>query len=186
MGKFIDLTGMRFGRLLVINKGIKSKIGEQKWNCQCDCGNKKEILGYQLRKKGTKSCGCLNREVNSKRSIGNKFGEIHGLSYHPLRFIRKSMLHRCYNKNNPYYKNYGGRGIKVCEKWKSSLPAFYEWAINNKWIKGLSIDRIDNQGDYTPENCHFITISENSRKNCILGKEVGKGRKKRNNSSSQI
>ena len=96
------------------------------------------------------------------------------------------MIHRCYNENNPFYKNYGGRGITVCDEWKKSLQSFYDWAINNGWIKGLSIDRKDNNNNYCPENCHWITVSENSRKNCILGKEVGKGRKKNNNYPSQV
>lgn len=180
MSKFIDITGKQFGRLTVLRKSqVKTKSGQWKWVCICECGTTKEITGQQLRKKGTKSCGCLNREINSKRSIGNKFGLIHGLSYHPLRFIRKAMIHRCKNENNKYYKNYGGRGIKVCEEWMNSLQKFYDWATLNGWKKGLSIDRKDNDGDYTPENCQWITRSENSRKNCVLGKNVGKGRKKR-------
>ena len=182
MPKHIDIKGQRFGRLIVLYRtDIQTKHRQWKWMCRCDCGVEKPVTSQDLRRGDTLSCGCLNREINSKRSKGNQYGKIHGLSYHPLRSIRKSMIHRCYNENNPYYKNYGGRGIKVCEEWLNDLLAFFEWAIRNGWKKGLSIDRIDNDGDYTPENCQFITISENSRKNCILGKEVGKGRKKKDN-----
>lgn len=181
MGIAKDLTNQRFGRLLVIHlTEERTKSRQRYWLCRCDCGTEKKVTTQQLTLKGTKSCGCLCREINSKRSIGNDYGKKHGLSYHPLRFIRKSMIHRCYNKNNKFYKNYGGRGIKVCEEWLDSLPSFYEWAINNGWKKGLSIDRIDNDRDYSPENCRWITISENSRKNCVLGKEVGSRRYKKN------
>lgn len=178
---FKDMKDLRFDRLFVIERGDTTRDNQVRWVCKCDCGTIKQIRGPELRKGKTRSCGCLNKEINSKRSIGNKFGSIHNLSYHPLRYIRKSMIHRCYNENNPYFKNYGGRGITVCEEWKNSLPIFYEWAINNGWVKGLSIDRQDNNKCYNPENCQWITVSENSRKNCILGKEVGKGRKKISN-----
>jgi hypothetical protein len=103
-------------------------------------------------------------EVNALRLKGNKLKFKHGFANHPLRSIRKSMIHRCYNENNPFYKNYGERGIKVCDEWKDSLESFMDWAISNGWVKGLSIDRIDNDGDYEPNNCHWITVSENSRK----------------------
>lgn len=181
---FKDMKNFKFGRLLVLNLGERTRDRQATWICKCDCGTVKQVRGAELRKGKTQSCGCLNKEINSKRSLGNKYSEIHGLSYHPLRFIRKSMIHRCYNLNNPYYKNYGGRGIIVCEEWLNSLQYFYDWATTNGWVKGLSIDRKDNNSNYCPENCHWITISENSRKNCILGKEVGKGRKKNHNITS--
>jgi hypothetical protein len=181
-----DLTGKRFGRLKVLSLTDRwtPKKHQRYWLCQCECGNEKQVTTQQLVNKGTQSCGCLTLEVNSKRSIGNEFGKIHGLSYHPLRAIRKAMIHRCYNENNKFYKNYGGKGVKVCEDWKNSLQSFYDWAIANGWEKGLSIDRKDNNGDYTPENCHWITVSENSRKNCVLGKKVGNGKRKNNKTTT--
>lgn len=189
----IDHTGKQQGKLTVLHKSKnRTGYGYIKWVCQCDCGNIKEISGAQLQK-GTKSCGCLSKEINSKRSKGNEYykfwkdtSKAHGLSYHPLRAIRKAMIHRCYNHNNKHYATYGGRGIIVCDEWLDSLVSFVEWAENNGWKKGLSLDRIDNDKDYNPENCQWITRSENSRKNCVLGKLVGKGRKKRDNPTTQI
>lgn len=167
--RFIDLTDRVFFRLKVI-KRIFRKPKTTSWLCLCECGNETIVDGGHLKAGRIKSCGCYNKEITSKIMIGNQYGKVHGLTNHPLRFIRKSMLHRCYNKNNKFYKNYGGKGISVCEEWKHSLEEFVEWALNNGWSKGLSIDRIDNEGDYTPENCQWITISENSRKNCVIGK----------------
>ncbi len=187
---FKDESGKKYGRLSVIERGSTTNDGQIRWVCLCECGNRKEVRGPELRKGKTSSCGCLNKEINSKRSIGNQYyknwkdqSKIFGLSNHPLRAIRKSMIHRCYNENNPFYKNYGGRGIKVCSNWLDSLKSFYDWAMTHGWIKGLSIDRKNNNLDYTPENCQWITISENSRKNCILGKHRKALCAKRNTSS---
>jgi hypothetical protein len=165
--KFIDLTNCVFFRLKVI-KRVFIKPKTTSWLCLCECGKETIVNAGHLKAGRIKSCGCYNKEVTSNIMKGNEYGKKHGLTNHPLRYIRKSMLHRCYNTNNRFYKNYGGKGVKVCEKWKISLEAFVDWALNNGWIKGLSIDRKDNEGDYSPENCHWITISENSKKNCII------------------
>lgn len=167
--RFIDLTGKIFERLTVI-KRIFRKPRVTEWLCKCICGNESIVDGNHLKKGNVLSCGCLCLEINSQRMKGNKFGYKHGLTKHPLRAIRKAMLHRCYNENNRFFKNYGARGIKVCDEWKDSLEKFVDWALTNGWKKGLSIDRRDNNGHYCPENCHWITISENSSKNCIIGK----------------
>ena len=149
--------------------------------CKCDCGTIREVNARNLIKSKSKCCGCEGNKRTSLRVSGNNLGFKHGFGDHPLRSIRKAMLHRCYNENNPYYYTYGERGIEVCEEWKNSLENFISWALSSGWKKGLSIDRIDNNMGYEPKNCQWITVSENSRKNCILGKEVGKGRKKRKN-----
>lgn len=176
----IDLTGKEFGRLTVLERADTTKDNQIRWKCQCQCGKEKLIRGSGLRCGRTLSCGCLNREINSIRSLGNEFGKKHGLSNHPLRSIRKSMIHRCYNPNNKHYATYGQKGVKVCAEWLNSLSIFIEWAQKNGWTKGLSIDRKDNDGDYTPENCHWITRSENSRKNILrLWKEDKWGRRKK-------
>lgn len=180
--RFIDMTGFVFDRLTVINRVFK-KPRYTHWLCKCICGNTTIVDGNHLRGKKIRSCGCLNLEINRERLKGNALGYKNGLRNHPLRFIRKSMIHRCYNQNNRYYKNYGGRGISVCDEWRNSIKSFYEWALGNGWMKGLSIDRKDNNGNYEPSNCQWITISENSRKNCVIG-NLRKERCARNKSAS--
>lgn len=87
----------------------------------------------------------------------------HGHSGTPLEFMYSSMFSRCYNPKNNRYKNYGGRGITVCDEWLNSRLRFYNWAIDNGWKQGLQLDRIDNDGNYTPENCRLVTLKENTR-----------------------
>jgi hypothetical protein len=178
MPKFIDLTGHKYNFWTVMHKGEKTKDRSFFWICKCDCGTVSDVRSNHLRNGASKCCGCKGNERLIQRSIGNKHGLKHGLADHPLRGIWKAMISRCYNDKNKYYKNYGGRGIRVCDEWKNDLVAFYNWSISNGWVKRLSIDRKDNNNHYTPNNCQWITISENSRKNCILGKEVRRGRKK--------
>lgn len=183
--RFIDMTGWVFNRLTVIQRVFK-KSKCTHWLCKCICGNENIVDGRHLRGKKISSCGCLVLEINSKRMKENNIAvKTHGLTNHPLRAIWKSMLHRCYNKNNKFYKNYGGKGVNVCDTWKNSLQEFYDWSIVNGWRKGLSIDRINNDGDYNPLNCQWITKSENSRKNCVIG-NLRKEKCARNNSSSQL
>jgi len=165
----IDLTGQRFGRLVVI--GIAShdmKTGVTKWACHCDCGKTLEVRGYNLRNGHSQSCGCLSRETTSKSF------KTHGKSHTRLFNTWCSMRQRCRDKKCKSYKNYGGRGIKVCEEWNNSYEAFETWALNNGYADNLSIDRIDVNGNYEPSNCrwadnfiqhnntrnnHFITIN---------------------------
>lgn len=163
MPQIQDLTGQIFNRLTVICRA-ENKKKKTCWHCKCSCGNSSIVSATHLKSGKILSCGCLNLEINSIRMKGNKLGYKHGFENHPLRFIRKAMLHRCYNQNNKFYKNYGGRGISVCEEWKNSLENFIQWGLTNGWIKGLSLDRKDNDGSYCPENCHWITIFENSSK----------------------
>lgn len=178
--KFIDLTGKIFERLTVIERVCRHPRRTE-WMCKCQCGTEKVIDGKHLKRGKIISCGCFCLEINSKRMKENNISKkIHGLTDHPLRAIRKAMLDRCNNKNNKFFKNYGGRGINVCITWVLSLQNFYDWAIKAGWEKGLSIDRINNDSDYTPENCQWITVSENSSKNCVLGK-YSKDKYDRNN-----
>lgn len=168
MGKIKDLTGKKFGRLLVKNFNGKDKNGHI-YNCVCDCGKTTMVHGVRLRNGRTQSCGCLNIEKVIKSNTK------HSLSNHPLYKIRCGIIERCTKVENHAYKNYGGRGIKICPEWENSFVVFYEWAMENGYKKGLHIDRIDNNGDYTPDNCHFVEPKDNIA--------VGKRRKFDNNTS---
>lgn len=163
MPGFIDITGQKFNRWTVI-KRVDTHPRRTFWLCKCDCGTERPVEGKHVRYGTSKSCGCLCLEINSRRLKGNTHGNIHGLHLHPLYAIRRSLISRCECKNNKFYKNYGGRGIRVCQNWRNSMLEFYQWAIENGWKKGLSIDRIDTDGNYEPENCRWITIGENSRR----------------------
>lgn len=153
MGKNMkDITGIRFGKLVAIRKD--NAKGKEKWLCICDCGKEKAVDGFYLRTNHTRSCGCLRYE--SKKST-------HGLSKSPLYHIYMTMKARCGNPNNHKYARYGGRGISICNEWTSDFMTFYNWAIINGFKQGLSIDRINLDGNYTPENCKWSTPKEQAR-----------------------
>jgi hypothetical protein len=155
MAKHIDISGSRFGRLLAIEKVGSDKKGRALWNCKCDCGNVCVKTSEHIRSGNTKSCGCL------MVSVFNTVNKTHGKSSHPLYAVWRGMKSRCYNPNKENYRNYGGRGIQVCEEWRGDFYSFYTWATHNGWKKGLEIDRIDNDKGYSPENCRCVTKAEN-------------------------
>ena len=134
------------------------------WNCICKCG--KSILrdSWSIKSSHPKSCGCY---VQTRRgnNINHAYHTKHGLANnHPLYGKWQNMKQRCYNKNNPDFQCYGGKGISVYSKWKDDFKVFYDWSLKNGWELGLSIDRIDSSKNYSPDNCQFLTDSNNSKK----------------------
>ena len=155
-GKFIDLTGQRFGRLTVICRAdnyIKPNgHKESAWLCRCECGKETVITRTNLKR--ARSCGCSKGKYISDSKI------THGMSNSRLYRIWRNMKNRCYNPNVERYNRYGGRGIKICDEWKDDFQVFYEWSMNHGYSDKLSIDRIDTNGNYSPNNCRWITMPE--------------------------
>jgi hypothetical protein len=161
-----DLAGQTFGRLTAVRKLFRGDGTYKRpmYECICSCGSGKipivrreALIGKSV--KPIRSCGCLRTEALKR----NKTNLIHGLTRHPLHIMWCGMRARCEQVDNPAYRWYGGRGIKICKLWEHFIE-FYKWGIAKEWHPGLSIDRIDNDGPYSPENCQFITRAKNALK----------------------
>lgn len=160
---FKDLTGMQFGRLTVIERAENDRFGNAHWVCQCNCNGPNSLIivdGHSLRSGRTQSCGCLHKE---KVTTHNGSGT-------PLYGVWYDMRHRCNYDNDENYENYGGRGITVCDDWNNDFALFRDWALENGYEQGLTIDRIDNNLGYYPDNCQWTTMKvqcNNRRSNII-------------------
>lgn len=152
-----DLTGQRFGRLVVIKRESNyNKNRSARWLCVCDCGNQTIVRSGSLFNGGTKSCGCLRSDNFRELGYARKKEHRDSRQYN----IWRSMRQRCHNPKNSRYRDYGGRGITVCDEWLNNFEAFYEWSIANGYREDLSIDRIDNDKGYSPDNCRWTTMKE--------------------------
>lgn len=162
--------GARYGMLVTYGspyRKIRTSASAKKEtfiSAVCDCGNNIEVCVHDIKKGVVKSCGCFHPN------------KTHGLSKHPIYQKWKGMTDRCYDNKNSNYHRYGGRGITICDEWRSDFKLFYEWAINNGWEDGLEIDRQNNDGNYEPSNCRFVTTVVNTRNTSIVKTTIQRAR----------
>lgn len=174
--KIKDITGQRFGRLtaLSISKDV-AYDGSRNWLVKCDCGTILMVNGSRLRRGGVVSCGCYPKELHSKQL------KTHGKSKTRLFSVWQQMKSRCSNSKTKAYKDYGGRGIRVCDEWLHNFQAFYDWAIAHGYDENAprgkcTLDRIDVNGNYEPSNCRFATVKEQQDNRRITKKYIVNGR----------
>lgn len=155
MSRKIDETGQSYGRLLVIQEDTRIHKSHAYWSCLCACGNSVTVDGLKLRSNHTNSCGCLRRK--------------HGYSQTPEYESYKKMMRRCYDPSSENYEFYGGRGIQVCKRWRDSIEAFMD-DLGEKPEGDYTLDRIDVNGDYTPQNCRWADAQTQQRNKRVCRK----------------
>jgi hypothetical protein len=166
LGRQVTPTGSRFGRLTIIGESFYIPVGvrgkrDQMVVVQCDCGEIRVLMAQAIVHRHVSSCGCLRREIHSIRA--KRVFSTHGSSYTSLYRIWNAMRFRCTNSGHRYYKHYGGKGVRVCNEWQAFEP-FRDWALSHGYALGLTIDRLDSAGNYTPTNCQWLTRSDNTAK----------------------
>lgn len=159
--KFEDLTGKKFQRLTVVERVFKENKKETYWLCVCDCGKETTVMSQHLKDGHTSSCGCLQKE-----KVKSMMTE-HGMSNTKLFKVWRGIIDRTMYPSSKSYKHYGQRGITICSEWYESFETFYKWAIENGYKEGLTLDRVDVDGNYTPDNCRWTgwKEQENNRTN---------------------
>jgi hypothetical protein len=160
MSKVVDLTGQQFGRLVAVQESGR-RHGKVVWECRCSCGNTVSATSNELRTGNTSSCGCLRKELVAQMNWkhgGSRVGKRERLNQ-----IWGRMKQRCNDLNSSDYERYGGRGIRICEEWERDYLNFKSWALSHGYTDKLSIDRINNDGNYGPLNCRWISNSGQAR-----------------------
>ena len=153
------VLGNKYGRWIVVDDSLKSVDGKRFVAVRCSCEKQtvKNVWLNSLKMGKSNSCGCIKEE----NSIGDRT-RTHGLTRHPIYALFNKIIDRCENEKFSRYKDWGGRGIKICDEWRNDFQVFYNWCLNNGWKKGLQIDRINNDGSYSPDNCRFLNNQDNS------------------------
>ena len=160
-----DLIGFIYNDLEVISYSHKdTKRRLHCWNSKCKCGKVVTHDSNVITKKRRKNCGCKRPGAEGNKNAFKHGFTKHGGAHHPLYRTRNGMMTRCYNAKRSEYPYYQGKGIEVCEEWKNSPQKFYEWALQNGWAQGLTLDRKNSDKNYEPSNCHFISLEENLKR----------------------